>query len=93
MAENITQSILDINLKGPEAALDPYPLYDQVRTHDPVHWNQADNTWYVMRYADLMTIIRDDRLSSERLKTMVMSLSEEEKRGIAHLSNRYCLGS
>jgi len=80
MAENITQSILDINLKGPEAALDPYPLYDQVRTHDPVHWNQADNTWYVMRYADLMTIIRDDRLSSERFKTMVMSLSEEEKK-------------
>lgn len=80
MVEKITQSILDINLIGPEAALDPYPLYDQVRTHDPVHWNQADNSWYVMRYADLMSIIRDDRLSSERFKTMVMSLSEEEQK-------------
>lgn len=31
MALNIKQSVLDIDLNGPEATLDPYPLYEQVR--------------------------------------------------------------
>ena len=79
MAENLVQSVLDVDLTSPEALLNPYPLYDQVRTHDPVHWNKADSSWYVMRFDDLMWILRDDRMSSERFKVLVRSLSDEER--------------
>ena len=72
-------SVFDIDLSGPEAASDLYPLYDQVRATDPVHWNKADDHWYITRYADLMSLIRDDRMSSERIQTVSKSLSEEER--------------
>jgi len=37
MAEKIVQSVRDIDLNGPEAVSDPYPMYDQLRNQDPVH--------------------------------------------------------
>ena len=79
MAKNLTKAILDIDLSGPEAASDPYPLYDQVRAEDPVHWNESDKSWYILRYADLMSIIRDERMSSERIQLLFRSLPSEER--------------
>jgi len=76
-------SALEIDLNGPEAALDPYPLYEQVRAHDPVHWNKSDEFWYITRYADLMSIIRDPRVSSKRIANKARSLSEEEREKVS----------
>ena len=44
---------------------DPYPLFHQLRDHDPVY--QTDfGYWYVSRYADVMALLRDTRLTSGR---------------------------
>jgi cytochrome P450 len=44
---------------------DPYPLFHQLRDHDPVY--QTDfGYWYVSRYDDVMALLRDTRLTSGR---------------------------
>jgi cytochrome P450 len=44
---------------------DPYPFFNRLRTCDPVY--QTDfGYWYVSRYADTNTLVRDGRLGSGR---------------------------
>ena len=44
---------------------DPYPLFDRLRTHDPVYETDF-GYWYVSRYDDVVRLLRDTRLSSGR---------------------------
>ena len=66
MPEHPTKTVLDLDLNGPEAVSNPYPLYDQLRSQDPVHWSEFDNHWYITRYTDLTSLIRDERISTAR---------------------------
>ena len=34
------------------AAQDPYERYDQLRSEDPVHWNEGAQVWVLTRYQD-----------------------------------------
>ena len=47
---------------APEFRADPYPLYNLLRTNDPIHW--GDYSWILTRYADCEAILRDHRWSS-----------------------------
>ena len=44
---------------------DPYPLFDRLRTHDPVYETDF-GYWYVSRYDDVVRLLRDTRLTSGR---------------------------
>ena len=46
-------------LLEPEVLADPYPLYQQLRLEDPVHWDPYLHSWVVTRYADIVTVLRD----------------------------------
>ena len=37
---------------------DPYPLYDRLRTEEPVHWDAVLHAWVVTRYADVVTVLQ-----------------------------------
>lgn len=55
---------------SPEALVNPYPFYRQLQEVDPIHWGSADDAnlpgrWYVLRYADVMAILRDARFGRE----------------------------
>src|SRR5262249_37682639 len=41
-----------LELTRPEARIDPYPLFDQMRREDPVHYSPALGGWLVTRYDD-----------------------------------------
>ncbi|MBC7977108.1 MAG: cytochrome P450 [Myxococcales bacterium] len=43
---------------------DPYPFYHRLRSEDPVH-RTAQGYWVVTRYADVMTVLRDQRFGRE----------------------------
>src|SRR2546423_1406912 len=43
----------------PEVLADPYPLYDRLRSDDPVHWDPFLHTWVVTRYADVVTVLQN----------------------------------
>jgi len=50
----------DLSLAGlldPNILANPYPLYDELRTSDPVHWDPYLHAWVVTRYADVVTVL------------------------------------
>jgi len=55
------------HLLTPEVLANPYPLYHQLRSHDPVHWDPFLHAWVITRYADVITVLRD--FSADRTPT------------------------
>ncbi len=54
-------------LLDPAVLANPYPLYDRLRTEEPVHWDAVLHAWVVTRYADVVTVLQ--RCSAERTPT------------------------
>jgi len=51
---------------------DPYTRYKALRETDPVHFNDARGTWMLLRYNDMVDVLRDDeRFSAERQGTQM----------------------
>lgn len=44
----------------------PYPLYHQLREHDPVYWDEAAHSWVLTRYKDVLSALRDPRFTAAR---------------------------
>lgn len=38
---------------------DPIRAYDMMRERDPIHWNPGRGLWFVSRYEDVMTLLKD----------------------------------
>ncbi|RPI87133.1 MAG: cytochrome P450, partial [Chloroflexi bacterium] len=51
------------NLKRPEVRANPYPFYAQLRSADPVHWDEELGFWVLTRYADIASVYQDPRFS------------------------------
>lgn len=54
----------------PAALSNPYPYYRTLQEQDPIHWGSADDAglagrWYVVRYDDVMAVLRDPRFGRE----------------------------
>src|ERR671923_82269 len=56
-------------LLTPQVRADPYPLYERLRTEDPVHWDPFLHAWVVTRYADVVAVLHDVRFSAHRTPT------------------------
>ena len=41
----------------------PYPAYHVIRKLDPVHWSDSWQSWFVSRYEDVASLLKDSRLS------------------------------
>jgi cytochrome P450 len=65
------------HLLDPAVLADPYPLYERLRTEDPVHWDPFLHAWVVTRYADvqrvLLTFSADRTFTPEQLDSMGLS--------------------
>ena len=56
----------------------PYPLYHQLRSEDPVHWSRQANSWILTRYDDVRFALQHDpRLTAERLSLLLAQLPRE----------------
>ncbi|MFY9531254.1 MAG: cytochrome P450 [Candidatus Acidiferrales bacterium] len=66
------------HLLDPENLANPYPLYCQLRTEDPVHWDPFLHSWVVTRYDDVVRVLLE--FSANRTPTpdqlAAMGLSE-----------------
>lgn len=64
------------HLLDPAVLADPYPLYERLRTEDPVHWDPYLHAWVVTRYADVLQVFQvmsaDRTPSPERLAALGM---------------------
>ena len=55
------------HLLDPEVLANPYPLYQRLRSQDPVHWDPYLHAWIVTRYEDVITVLT--RFSAARTPT------------------------
>jgi cytochrome P450 len=62
------------SLIDPAVLLDPYPALALLREHDPVHWSDDVRAWIVTRYADVIPLLRDPRLSANRVPVMAQQM-------------------
>ncbi len=68
---------------SPETRDNPYPLFDRLRDHDPVY--QTDfGYWYVSRYGDVVSLLRDTRLTSGRGVPDSLGVTDGPLREIMH---------
>jgi hypothetical protein len=44
-------------LLDPDVLANPYPLYRQLRSEDPVHWDPFLHAWIVTRYSDVVHVL------------------------------------
>lgn len=56
-----------VRLLDPDVLANPYPLYRQLRSEDPVHWDPFLHTWVVTRYTDAVTVLQ--HFSAQRTPT------------------------
>ena len=45
------------HLLDPEVLANPYPLFQRLRSEDPVHWDPFLHAWVVTRYADVLEVL------------------------------------
>lgn len=62
------------HLLKPEVLANPYPLYDRLRTEDPVHWDPYLHTWVVTRYKDVITVLHDYSANRQPTPEMLQSM-------------------
>jgi cytochrome P450 len=55
------------HLLDPAVLADPYPLFERLRTEDPVHWDPYLHAWVVTRYADVVEVFQT--MSADRTPT------------------------
>jgi pimeloyl-[acyl-carrier protein] synthase len=57
-AGQASQPLSLYHLLDPEVLANPYPLYQRLRSEDPVHWDPFLHAWVVTRYADVITVFQ-----------------------------------
>jgi cytochrome P450 len=76
-------------------AADPYPAYDWLREHSPVHWTALPsgvNAWLVTRYADARQALADPRLSKNPARHRERTGDEERARRSAKSKSAHAKG-
>jgi cytochrome P450 len=69
-----------LNLQREEIRANPYPFYEQLRNHDPIHWDEELGFWVLSHYTDIDTLYTDDRFSrAQGLMRGFQRLSESER--------------
>ncbi|GAB3705468.1 cytochrome P450 [Nocardiopsis oceani] len=53
------------DLLSPEFLADPYPAYQLLREHDPLHWHEPTGSYVVSRYADVRRAFKDGDFSTD----------------------------
>ncbi|HXV99067.1 MAG TPA: cytochrome P450, partial [Anaerolineae bacterium] len=82
---------LDQLLCSPQFFANPYPIYHQLRSTNPVHWSEAWHCWVLTRYADVVTVLREPRYfsSTDRLSMFLNQLPEEVRAALRPLDQHF----
>lgn len=46
-----------LQLLNPDVLADPYPLYQSMREHEPVHWDPYTHCWIVTSYSEVLFVL------------------------------------
>jgi pimeloyl-[acyl-carrier protein] synthase len=59
--------MIQFDLNSAEFLANPYPVYEQMRKNDPIFWSEQNSYWLLTRYADIVSLIPSELLSSNRI--------------------------
>lgn len=76
---------LGADFLDPRAIEDPHRLFAELRERDPMHWSERHKGWVLSCYDDVVDAYDDPRLSSERVRPLLRSLSPERRAEMAPL--------
>jgi cytochrome P450 len=79
------------HLLDPEVLADPYPLYRQLRTEDPVHWDPYLHAWVVTRYAEVVEVLHRFSAQATHAPEKLASLGMEQLAPFARVMVRQML--
>src|SRR5271155_3320799 len=54
------------DLLQPDILANPYPIFRQLRTEDPIHEDPSEQGWIISRHDDVAAVFTDRRFSAER---------------------------
>ena len=81
MQASIKDAFSLMNLQREEVLSNPYRFYEQLRNHDPVHWDEELGFWVLTRYTDIDSLYTDERFSrAEGLMRGFQRLPETEQK-------------
>jgi pimeloyl-[acyl-carrier protein] synthase len=60
--EKLTTGV-SYDLLSTKVQADPYPVYREMRMKDPVHWSELARAWFLTRYAETVSVLKDNRFS------------------------------
>ncbi len=64
---------------SPKFRADPYPVFRELRDHEPVHWAPESSCWCVSRFDDALHVLKHPELFSSRaMFTVLMNGGQEE---------------
>lgn len=63
MALSESDSLSLAKLHQPEFRCNPYRFYEQLREHDPIHWDAEMGFWVFSRFDDIAALYTDERFS------------------------------
>lgn len=85
-----TINTFDSLLLTPQYLADPYAVFRDMRSKDPVHWSERMNGWVVTRYEDVKIALQDTRLiSGQRLRSYMGQFPEAVQKKMEPLYNNY----
>ena len=61
----------------------PFPLYESLQEHDPIHWSPAVRSWIITRYDDVRQVVMSPTMSSDRLRPFYEALRDERREILA----------
>lgn len=73
------------HLLEPEVLANPYPLFQRLRSEDPVHWDPFLHTWVVTRYADVLEVLHTFSARRTHTPEKLEAVGLGEMRPIAEL--------
>ncbi len=62
--EKLTTGV-SYDLLSQKVQADPYAVYREMRSKDPVHWSELARAWFLTRYAEVSSVLKDSRFSVE----------------------------
>jgi cytochrome P450 len=68
------------DLLDPQLIRDPYPYYEELRAHRPVHYNERWRGWIVARYDDVFKGLHDERMLADTVTPYFQTRMSKEER-------------
>jgi cytochrome P450 len=71
---------MEYDLDSPEFLANPYPVFDRMRSNDPIFWSAENSYWILTRYSDIASLIQNENLSSNRIGAHARRMPDEAKK-------------